>query len=551
MPKFWFCLLAITLLLTVACARKTEAPAPALAGATDPLSAKLARYAPVTLKWDPSVLSAEEKEALRALIEAAKIMDELFYLQVHPKALEWREQMDTPALKRYYAINFGPWDALDGGTPFWGHTPKPKGGGFYPLDMTKEEFEAHLAAHPEDREAFTSYFTVIVREGGTLKAVPYSDYFKERLAKASFNLSTAASLVTNPTLKKYLESRSKAFLSNDYLPSDMDWMDIRDSRLDPTIGPYETYGDELFGYKAAFEAFIAVADPVESAKLEYVAGALPDLDRTLPYPKDFKGRPKGMDSPISVVNLVFNAGDAKAGVQTIAFNLPNDERVVAAKGSKKVMLKNVIEAKYEAILKPIGGILIGEEARPFISPAAFFNHVLFHEVSHGMGPGILDLPDGTQTSVRERMKDLYSGLEEAKADVGGIHLVSILTERGQFPPGFKNETAVTNLASMFRSMRFGLHEAHGKGVLIQFNWLVKKNAIFRTDAGLYQLDPDLFYQGMEALLAEIYALQAAGDYDAAKRFMDQWTMVPEHLEADLARLSAVPVDIEPVFQLEF
>lgn len=547
MPKFWFCLLTL-MVLSAACARKTEAPAPP---AADPIQAKAARYAPVTLKWDPAVLSAEEKEALKHLIEAAKVMDLLYYLQVHPKGLEWREQMDTPALKRYYAINFGPWDTLDANRPFWGKGLRPKGGGFYPLDMTKEEFEAHLAAHPEQREALTGYFTVITREGGTLKPVPYSEFYHKRLMLAATHLRQAAALVPNETLKKYLNSRADAFLSNDYLQSDIDWMDIRDSRLDPTIGPYETYGDELFGYKAAFEAFIAVQDPVESSKLAYVAGILPDLDRSLPYPKDFKGQPKGMDSPISVVNLVFNAGDAKAGVQTIAYNLPNDERVVASKGSKKVMLKNVIEAKYEAILKPIGGVLIGGEARAFISPAAFFNQVLFHEVTHGLGPGILYLADGTQTTVREQMKDLYSGLEEAKADVGGVHLISVLTDRKQFPPAFKNEAAVTTLASMFRSLRFGLHEAHGKGVLLQFNWLTKNGAIYRSDAGIYQVDPALFYKGMEELLAKILAVQAAGDYDAAKKFIDEWTTVPEHLEADLARLNSVPVDIEPVFQLEF
>jgi hypothetical protein len=547
MPKFVLCLTTL-MLLTAACARRPEAPAPA---AADPLSAKLARYAPVTLKWDPSVLTAEEREALKALIEAAKVMDELFLLQVHPKNLEWRDRMDTPALKRYFGINFGPWDTLDGNTPFWGSLPRPKGGGFYPPDMTKEEFEAHLATHPGDREAFTSYFTVIVRENGALKAVPYAEFHHERLQKAADALRRASGLAANESLKKFLNSRADAFLSNDYLQSDMDWMDIRDSRLDPTIGPYETYTDELFGYKAAFEAFIGVQDPVESAKLAFVGGVLPDLDRSFPYPQGFKGQPKGMDSPISVVNLVFNAGDAKAGVQTIAFNLPNDERVVAAKGSKKVMLKNVIEAKYEAILKPIGAVLIGEEARPFITPAAFFNHVLFHEVSHGLGPGILYRADGTQTTVREEMKDLYSGLEEAKADVGGVHLIAVLTERGQFPKGFMNEVAVTNLASMFRSLRFGLHEAHGKGVLLQFNWLTRNGAIHRSDDGIYTLDPVLFYKGMEELLQKIIALQSAGNYDAAKKFLEDWTRVPEHLEADLARLNAVPVDIEPVFQLEF
>ena len=550
MPKLWFCLLTV-MVLSAACARKTEALVPAQAGTTDPIKAKLARYAPVTLKWDPAVLSAEEKEALKALIEAGKIMDELFFIQIHPKALEWRDQMDTPALKRYYAINFGPWDTLDANRPFWGKIAKPKGGGFYPLDMTKEEFEAHLAAHPGDREAFTSYFTVIVRENGALKAVPYAEFYHERLMRAADHLRRAAALVSNETLKKFLTSRADAFLSNDYLQSDMDWMDIRDSRLDPTIGPYETYGDELFGYKAAFEAFIAVADPVESAKLAFVAGVLPELDRSLPYPKDFKGQPKGMDSPITVVNLVFNAGDAKAGVQTIAYNLPNDERVVAQKGSKKVMLKNVIEAKYEAILKPIAAVLIGEEARAFVSPAAFFNQVLFHEVTHGLGPGIIYRADGTQTTVREEMKDLYSGLEEAKADVGVVHLCSVLTDRKQFPPAFKNEVAITVLASMFRSLRFGLHEAHGKGVLLQFNWLTKNGAIIRSEAGIYQLDAVLFYKGMEDLLAKILAVQAAGDYAAAKKFLDEWTTVPQYLEADLARLNAVPVDIEPVFQLEF
>lgn len=509
---------------------------------------KLARYRPIEIKWDGSNLLPWEKQVLKEISKVEALIDELFLIQVHKKNKEWLNSIEDPDTREYFLINFGPWDRLDENKPFWGISKKPKGASFYPEDMTKEEFENYVKGlSEEEQKNFRSYFTVIVREGRNLKAIPYSIYYQNYLKKLSDILNNAADISESQSLKKFLKSRAESFLSNDYYQSDMDWMDVSDTNLEITIGPYETYEDELLGLKASFEAFVGIINKEETEKLKFVEEHLKELDQNLPYPKDFKGVPKGLSSPIKVVDLIFSAGDTKAGIQTIAFNLPNDERVVAQKGSKKVMLKNVIEAKYEGILVPISEQLLEPEIQGFVSKDAFFNETLFHEVSHGLGPGIIYLSDGKETTVRDSLKDLYSFLEEAKADVSSLYLIEYLLENKKLPGRFKEESPATYLASMFRSLRFGINEAHGKGVLLQFNWLYEKGAILRSNEGKYILNLEKFKEGIKTLLERIIYLQATGDYEGVKELSLKYTNPPEFLIKDLERLKQIPVDIRPIY----
>ncbi len=513
---------------------------------------KLERYKPMVLNWNINYLTKWEMEVLKEMIKIEPLIDELFLIQVHPENLRWLGMIKDEDLKEYFKINFGPWDRLENNKPFWGNQEKPKGAGFYPFDLKKEEFEIYIKGLSEEEiEKFKGYFTVIVRKNGNLEAIPYSIYYKNYLEKLSEILKNASKLSESASLKKFLRSRAESFLSNDYFQSDMDWMDVTDTNLEITIGPYETYEDGLFGYKASFEAFIGVENLEESRKLKFVEEHIKELDENLPYPKGFKGEKKGALSPIRVVDLILSAGDTKAGVQTIAYNLPNDERVVAKKGSKKVMLKNVIEAKFNAILKPLSLILLEEEMQSFVTKDAFFNETLFHEVSHGLGPGIIYLEDGTQTTVRDELKDLYSFLEEAKADVSSLYLIDYLVKKNKLPKALENEVPTTYLASMFRSLRFGANEAHGKGVLLQFNWLYEKGGILRSPEGRYILSLEKFRQGLKGLLEKIISLQAKGDYEGTKILSEKYTIMPDFLKEDLKKLKDLPVDIKPIYSLNF
>lgn len=513
---------------------------------------KLNKYKPVEIKADISNLTNWEISVLKEISKAEKIINELFLIQVHKKNLKWLNSIEDEDTKNYFLINFGPWDRIDENKPFWGKIQKPKGASFYPEDMTKKEFEEFVNNLPEEEQKeFKSYLTVILREDGKLKAIPYSKYYESYLSKLAEIFQKASEFSESQSLQRFLKSRAESFLSNNYFQSDMDWMDISDTNLEITIGPYETYEDGLLGLKASFEAFVGVVDEQESKKLKFVEENLVELDKILPYPKGFKGVQKGLESPIKVIDLIFSAGDTKAGIQTIAFNLPNDERVVAQKGSKKVMLKNVIEAKYDAILSPISNLLLEKEIQPFVSKDAFFNEILFHEVSHGLGPGIIYLSDGKQTTVRESLKDLYSFLEEAKADVSSLFLIDYLIQNKKLPSNLENESPITYLASLFRSLRFGMEEAHGKGVLLQFNWLYENGAILRSSEGRYILNLEKFKKELKSLLEEIILLQANGSYEGTLKLSLKYTKAPEFLIKDLEKLREIPVDINPIYSTTF
>jgi len=519
------------------------------------VKARVDVFAPVRIgvPWD--LLSEKDREALKWLYGAAKMMDEAFLVQVsreNPGLRSELEKKGDPDLLRFFRINYGPWDRLASDEPVLVEETKPLGASFYPVDLTREEFEAWLKGHPSDRESFESNFTVIVRgEDGGLKAVPYSQAYREYLVKASEYLKKAASLVDNESLARFLNLRADAFLSDDYYESDLAWMDIKDNLIDVTIGPYEVYEDRLFNYKAAFEAFICIRDPEESKKLEVLKDYLVKMEKNLPIEDKYKNLERGLHSPISVVEEVYSAGDTRAGVQTLAFNLPNDERVREAKGSKKVMLKNISEAKFNMILKPIAERVIADDQLKYLTFDAYFNHTLLHEFSHGLGPGRIKLADGTETTVNRALKETYSAIEEAKADVVGQYNYYYLTEEGFFPGKAARETAVTFLGGFFRSVRFGVEEAHGRANMIAFNYL-KEKGVYSKDpkTGRWRVDFDKVKGAVRDLAHDILMIQALGDYGKAKGFIEKYGEMGEDVKESLDRLKGIPVDIEPSFELE-
>ncbi len=516
---------------------------------------RLAQFAPVPLSADLSPLTAEDRQVLDKLVEAARLMNEIFLRQVWTGNPEMRRQLEgyqgehADAARQYFTINFGPWDRLAERQPFIGDQPHPPGAGYYPEDMTKEEFETWIAQHPEAKEGFTSTVTVIRRgENRDLAAVPYSREYAEWLKPAARLLREAAALTSNASLEKFLELRAAAFDSDDYYASDLAWMDL-DAPVEVTIGPYETYEDEIFGYKAAFEAFVTVNLPQESGALALYKQRLPWLESNLPIPEEHKNLNRGTESPIRVVDVVYSAGDTRAGVQTTAFNLPNDERVREAKGSKKVLLRNTMRAKYDRILIPIAERVLDPAQVKDVSFDAFLNEVLHHELSHGLGPGTITV-NGRKTEVRLELKELFSTLEEAKADVMGVYNILALIDRKEMPAELRRTLEPTYVAGLFRAARFGVDEAHGQGVVAQFNYLLQKGALEIDGNSRVRAVSEKFPGAIRELLHDMLMLQAAGDYAGTKRFLDTYGKATQPILDAIARLADVPVDIRPMYDAE-
>jgi hypothetical protein len=528
------------------------------------LKEKIAKFVPVEIKYDETLLSDREKIVLEKLYRASKIIDELFLEQVYSKNNQIKSELLSkisnkstlelePGLKtqlELFNIMFGPFDRLEDDVPFIGTDKKPLGANFYPEDMTKEEFEKFVKDNPKLEKSFTSEFTVIRRENGTLLAIPYSEFYKDKLTTASNLLKEAAEFSDNPSLKKYLLSRAEAFLSNDYYQSDMDWMDLKDHNIEIVIGPYEVYEDAMFNYKASFESFVTIKDPVESKKLEIFAKYLTDIEKNLPLDDKHKNYTRGSESPIVVANEVFTAGDTKAGVQTLAFNLPNDERVRQAKGSKKVMLKNVHEAKFEKLLKPIAEIVLESDQLKYITFDAFFNHTLMHEMSHGVGPGFIKV-NGKDTEVKKELKETYSTMEECKADILGLYNNIFMIEKGVYPKEMEKDIWVTFLAGAFRSMRFGIGEAHGGGNAIIYNYLLEKGGfIFDESSKKVHVNFEKIYPALKELATVILTIQAEGNYNGAKNIMTKYAVNSTSIDLLRKELETLPVDIKPVFEIE-
>jgi hypothetical protein len=519
--------------------------------------ARRAQFVEQSLTADVSHLSEGDREALSHLVEAARAMDEIFHLQAWAGNPEFAAEVaaldgdGAEAASDYYRIMYGPWDRLAHHEPFLGDTARPPGAGYYPEDLTAEEFESWIEEHPEDRAAMTSLFAIVRRygpNGEELRAVPYSTAYAVFLDIAAEELRAAADATDNDSLRRFLRLRAEAFRTNDYYESDKAWMDL-DSAIEVVIGPYETYEDSLFGYKAAFESFVCVAQPEDSAKLEIFKSQLPFLERNLPIPDEHKNFERGSESPIRVVDVIFTAGDTRAGVQTIAFNLPNDERVREEKGSKKVLLKNVMRAKYDAILTPIAGRVLPEDEAHLIAFEAFYQFTLHHELSHGIGPGQITI-DGRETEVRLELRDLYSAFEEAKADVLGVYDIYTLVAKGVMSPEILDSLPWTYTAGMFRTTRFGVAEAHGLGMVLQANYLLEKGAVELTQDGRFRPVPELFEEGFRDLAHELLMIQALGDYDAAQAMVERYGEVHPAMAEVIEGLTDLPVDIDPSYLLE-
>jgi hypothetical protein len=543
--------------VVLSCGRGEESPAGPDLTIVDDISERRAQFTARRLDADVSHLSDGDRQALRHLIAAAEAVDEVFWLQAWTEnpsfsSLAWELEGDqADAMKEYYSIMYGPWDRLHEFEPFIGDQPRPPGAGFYPDDMTAEEFEAWIEAHPSDREDFTSLFTIIRRfgeHGEELRAVPYAVAYAAQLEIAADHLRAAAEATDNQSLQRFLLLRAEAFRTDDYYESDKAWMDL-DSSIEVVIGPYETYEDHLFGYKAAFESFVCVSQPEDSARLEIFKSQLPFLERNLPIPDEHKNFDRGSESPIRVVDEIFTSGDTRAGVQTIAFNLPNDERVREEKGSKKVLLKNVMRAKYDAILTPIAGRVLPEDEAELIAFEAFYQFTLHHELSHGIGPGQITV-DGRETEVRLELRELYSAFEEAKADVLGVYDIYALVEQGVMSPEILESLPWTYTAGMFRTTRFGVAEAHGLGMVLQANYLLEKGAVEITDIGRFKPVPELFEQTFRDLAHELLMIQALGDYDAAVAMVEKYGTVHPLMMAAIKSLSNLPVDIDPSYPMK-
>jgi hypothetical protein len=448
----------------------------------------------------------------------------------------------------YFLINKGPWSRLDHDEAFIpGAPPKPAQANFYPAGAKKEEVEAWLKTLPEaERTRAMGFFTTIRRTpDGKLTAVPYSLEYQGELAIASALLRDASALTKDPTLKKFLDSRAAAFVSNDYYDSDVAWMELNAS-IEPTIGPYEVYEDEWFNYKAAFEAFITLRDDEETKKLERFGAELQEIENNLPIDARYRNSKLGAMAPIRVVNTVFSSGDANRGVQTAAFNLPNDERVVAEKGSKRVMLKNNQEAKFSRVLLPISKVALSARDQQAVAFDAFFTHILMHELMHGLGPHNISV-GGRATTVRQEMKELYSATEEAKADISGLFALQFLVDRGKLDKKFEQTMYTTYLASMFRSIRFGINEAHGRGVIVQLNYFLDNGGVTVAQDGTFAVTPARIKQNVTDLTRDLMTMQATGDYTATKQMFETLVVIRPSVKVVLDRLTGVPVDIEPRF----
>lgn len=522
------------------------------------LTQLISRYAPTVITADTSMLSAGNRAALHELIAAARIMDSLYLRQV------WSGNMQTLAkltadkssegqqMLRYFQINMGPWSKLDHDSAFVaGVPPRPLGANYYPEDMTKEEFNTWVASLPQaDQERAKGFFTVIQRRSDrSLTMVSYSAEYKDLLSVAADHLRNAAGLTDNATLRDFLLKRAAAFSTDDYYESDIAWMDL-DSPIDVTIGPYETYMDGLFNYKAAFEAFIGIRDSIETAKLAAFATHLQEIENSLPIDPKYRNPHLGAMAPIRVIDEIAEGGEARSGVQTAAFNLPNDDRIVRERGSKRVMLKNVQEAKFNQILKPIAGIAVDSTQRQLVSFEPFFTHILAHELMHGLGPHNITVK-GAPSTVRLELKELYSAWEEAKADISGLFALQYLIDAGIVDKGMEQQMYVTYLAGVFRSVRFGITEAHGKGMALQFNYLLDHGAIsYNPVAGTFAVDFTLIKSVCRELTGIIMTVEAEGDYNAAKELLGRYAVIRPSMQQTLDKLTAIPVDIAPEFPAE-
>ncbi len=508
---------------------------------TIPIKQKLQKYVSFKLETDLSGLTENQKKMIPVLIEAGEIMNELFWYEAYGDKNELFNNISDADTKRFVEINYGPWDRLDGNKPFVeGVGEKPAGANYYPVDMTKEEFEA------AELEGKTELYNFIRRdETGKLITVPYHQQFNEEITKVADLLRQAAALAEDAGLKNYLELRAAALLDDNYQPSDLAWLDMKTNTIDCVIGPIENYEDQLYGYKAAHEAYVLVKDMEWSKRLAKYAAFLPELQTGIPVPEKYKKEKPGSDTELNAYDVIYYAGDCNAGSKTIAINLPNDEEVQLKKGTRRLQLKNAMRAKFDKILLPIADVLIADDQRNHITFDAFFSNTMFHEVAHGLG--IKNTINGKGT-VRQALKEHSSALEEGKADILGLYMINQLHKKGEISGDIK-DYYVTFMAGIFRSVRFGASSAHGKANMIRFNFFNEKGAFEKDETtGKYRVNFENFQKATDELSELILTLQGDGDYDGVAALVAEKGVIKEQLQADLDRLTAANIPVDVVFE---
>lgn len=499
---------------------------------------KVAEYAQVKLTSDLKSLTASEKKILPLLFEAAQLMDDIYWEQTLGNKEQFLASIKDEDVKQFAMINYGPWDRLDGNKPFVeGYGEKPKGANFYAKDMTKEDF-----AKIKDKEKDSQYSIITKDDKGAYKVIPYHIAFKEKVEKAADLLKQASEISEDAGMKKYLKLRAEALLTDKYYESDLAWMDMKKSNIDFVVGPIENYEDGLNGLKAAHESFILIKDNDWSSKLTKFTAMLPEFQKGLPVDAKYKKELPGTDSDMNVYDAIFYAGDCNSGSKTIAINLPNDEKIQLKKGTRKLQLKNSMKAKFDNILIPISNILISESQRKYIKFNAFFENVMFHEVAHGMG---IKNTINKKGSVKNALKEMYSAVEEGKADIMGLYLVTKLYEKGELKEGEVMDNYVTFIAGTFRSVRFGAASAHGKANMECFNFMLDNGAFTRNADGTYTVNFDKMKLAVVKLVQDIISLQGDGNYELAKKNLEQNGIIKDQLKADLKRIedASIPVDI--------
>ncbi|MGB3748186.1 MAG: Zn-dependent hydrolase [Rhodanobacter sp.] len=517
----------------------TSVAAPAAVETAAQVQQHLSDYATVKLTADLSAFDADQKRMIALLVEAADSMNALYWKQSWGDKQALLAKIGDPSVREFAEINYGPWDRLDNDKPFVeGIGPRPAGAQFYPADMTKEQFEQSPL---KDK---TALYTLLRRDAqGQLVTVPYHEAYKAELEKTAGLLREAAKLAKDAGFRKYLTMRADALLSDDYQPSDFAWMDMKSNPVDIVIGPIETYEDQLYGYKASYESYVLIKDQAWSAKLARFAKYLPELQRGLPVADKYKAEKPGSDADLNAYFAVYYGGDANVGAKTIAINLPNDEQVQLKKGTRRLQLENVMQAKFDKIMLPIAHELIADDQQKNLTFDAFFQNTMFHEVAHGLG--IKNTLDGKGT-VRKALKDQASSFEEGKADILGLYMVSKLADKGELDKSKLMDNYVTFLAGILRSVRFGASDAHAKANMVRFNFFKQQGAFSRDETtGRYRVDFDKMTAAMNALSAKLLTIQGDGDYAAAKQLTEQMGSVGPVLAGDLKRLDQahIPVDI--------
>jgi hypothetical protein len=513
---------------------------PRQATTNDTIMMKLNDFASFALTTNISKLTENERKMIPLLIEAADIMDELFWYEAFGNKDSLLGNLQNESARKFIHINYGPWERLSANQPILaGINPKPAGANFYPADMTDEEFKKL------DDPRKSDLYTLIRRnESGELMVVPYHEAFKDQAARVSSLLQQASAFADDPGLKKYLELRAKAFLDDNYRASDMAWMDMKTNNIDFIVGPIETYEDQLFGYKAAHEAFLLIKDNEWSNKLKRFAALLPDLQKGLPVDAKYKTEIPVSSSDLGVYDAIYYAGDCNAGSKTIAINLPNDEQVQLAKGSRRLQLKNAMRAKFDKILVPISGVLIPTNQLENVTFDAFFSNTMFHEIAHGLGPINTITNKGT---IREALKEHYTTIEEGKADILGLYLETKLKEMGEVDTDLQ-DAYTTFMTGIFRSIRFGATSAHGKANLIRYNYFREKGAFAIDTAGNYNIDMDRMKEAMISLTDLILTIQGDGDYEKAASLISQYGTMDDKLRADLRKIGDADIPVDIVFE---